>query len=152
MADKKYFTLEEVNQMVPQLEQVFHRVFQIAYQMDDAIENLNDAGFYFEDENDIDRLYETFDIDTQSEVVDDLLDLKMFSETLEEEVDALHAQGCLVKDLRKGIVDWYALNNQQEIFLCWHYGEKEIQYWHDLNGGYKNRRPIQELRSTEFVT
>jgi hypothetical protein len=31
------------------------------------------------------------------------------------------------------------------VFLCWKLGEKKISFWHDLESGFAERRPISEL-------
>ena len=53
--------------------------------------------------------------------------------------------GCFVKDINKGLVDFYSVRNGRLIFFCWQLGEKEIRFWHELNSGYSGRKPISEL-------
>ncbi len=53
--------------------------------------------------------------------------------------------GCFVKDISRGLVDFYSVRNGRLIFFCWQLGEKEIQFWHELNSGYSGRKPISEL-------
>ncbi len=66
--------------------------------------------------------------------------------TLAQEITAgLHAvqrQGCLVKDLDQGLVDFYALRGDRLVFLCWRLGEPHITHWHTLDGGYATRQPL----------
>lgn len=47
-----------------------------------------------------------------------------------------------VKDLDRGLVDFPAVINGREVFLCWENGEKEIEFWHDLDTGYAGREPL----------
>jgi len=61
---------------------------------------------------------------------------------LEAEVSRLQTQGIEVKDLESGLIDFYALQNGEVVFLCWQRGEDEVGYFHTLEGGYRTRRPL----------
>jgi hypothetical protein len=58
-------------------------------------------------------------------------------------IEAVHRRGCLLKDVEKGLVDFYALSGDRLIFLCWHVGETEVAHWHPLEGGFANRQPLK---------
>jgi len=60
----------------------------------------------------------------------------------EEKLEELHQMGAHLKDLDKGIVDFYSQRGKEIVFLCWREGESEIHHWHKLQGGYKNRQPL----------
>lgn len=53
-----------------------------------------------------------------------------------------HDREILIKDLRRGLIDFPALRGDQEIFLCWEMGEEDIEHWHDLESGYPGREKI----------
>ncbi len=57
-------------------------------------------------------------------------------------VRAIHERGALVKDLEKGLLDFYALSGDRLVFLCWQLGEPEIAHWHSLEGGFATRQPL----------
>lgn len=59
-------------------------------------------------------------------------------------IGELHERGVLVKDLDRGLVDFYALASDRLIFLCWHLGEAELTHWHTLEGGFNTRQPLKE--------
>lgn len=152
MTKKHYFTIAQANAMVPELERYFERVFQITQQMDEALERVEDVGAPFDEQSSCDELFELGGEDNDPQTLDDLLNLKLFSEALNQQIQQIQDLGCLIKDLRKGLVDWYALEQNREIFLCWHFGEKSVNYWHEINGGFKNRRHVRELLSAEAST
>lgn len=58
-------------------------------------------------------------------------------------VDALAKRGAQVKDIDTGLLDFPALRDGEEVLLCWHLGEDEIRYWHTLDGGFADRRPLE---------
>ena len=62
-------------------------------------------------------------------------------------VSAIHRHGCLVKDLDRGLVDFYALAGDRLVFLCWKADEAEVSHWHTLEGGFGQR---QSLKQTEL--
>ena len=54
----------------------------------------------------------------------------------------LQEQQIVLRDLDRGLVDFPALRDGREVFLCWVEGEDEIGYWHDLDTGYGGRQPL----------
>lgn len=52
------------------------------------------------------------------------------------------ATGAQIKDINTGLVDFLAKRGEQEIYLCWKYGEEQIDFWHDLDGGFAARKPL----------
>jgi hypothetical protein len=51
--------------------------------------------------------------------------------------------GAEIKDLGIGLIDFRALRDDQEVYLCWKYGEEDIRYWHEIGAGVAGRRPIE---------
>ncbi len=43
-----------------------------------------------------------------------------------------------------GLVDFLGSRAGREVFLCWHYGEDDIAYWHDINAGFAGRQLLDE--------
>jgi len=50
--------------------------------------------------------------------------------------------GVLIKDVNAGLLDFPALRDDQEVYLCWKYGEQDIQFWHEIEAGFAGRQPI----------
>ena len=48
----------------------------------------------------------------------------------------------VLRDLDRGLVDFPALRDGREVYLCWLEGEEEIGYWHDLEAGFAGREPL----------
>jgi hypothetical protein len=68
---------------------------------------------------------------------------KILGEQIAQGITAVHRRGCVVKDLDRGLLDFYALAGDRLIFLCWQLGEPEVMHWHTLEGGFTGRQPIQ---------
>jgi hypothetical protein len=50
--------------------------------------------------------------------------------------------GAQVKDINTGLLDFPALREGQEVYLCWKYGEGQIVFWHEVEAGFAGRQPI----------
>ncbi|MSR85827.1 DUF2203 family protein [Candidatus Woesearchaeota archaeon] len=53
--------------------------------------------------------------------------------------------GVVIKDIKKGLVDFNAKHEGRDIYLCWHLGEQDIRYWHEIGDGFTGRQPITLL-------
>jgi hypothetical protein len=47
-----------------------------------------------------------------------------------------------VKDLDIGLLDFPALLNNEEVYLCWRLGEERIRFYHSQEEGFSGRKPI----------
>ncbi len=47
-----------------------------------------------------------------------------------------------LKDWSRGLIDFPAMRDGREIFLCWEKDEEDIEFWHDLEAGYIGRERI----------
>jgi hypothetical protein len=68
---------------------------------------------------------------------------------LEEAVNHIQESGCVVKDLDEGLVDFPALRDGREVYLCWKLGERRIEYWHGIEEGFAGRKPIDSKPETD---
>jgi hypothetical protein len=69
-------------------------------------------------------------------------ELEREAEAVVRAVEQLERFGVLVKDLDRGLVDFPALRNGEEILLCWQVGEPEVGYWHGVDEGFAGRKPL----------
>jgi hypothetical protein len=53
--------------------------------------------------------------------------------------------GIALRDIPTGLVDFPALVNGRQVWLCWRADEDAIHFWHDLDSGVAGRRPLIEL-------
>ena len=51
----------------------------------------------------------------------------------------------LIKDVNLGLLDFPALKDGREVYLCWQYGEDDIAFWHEIEAGYVGRQPIDSF-------
>ncbi len=63
---------------------------------------------------------------------------------LKEAIEAVQAHGCNLKDLEEGLVDFPAMYQGREVCLCWKQGEDGIRFWHEVNAGFRGRKPVDQ--------
>ena len=79
--------------------------------------------------------------------------LRVLVEQITAAVERINEMGCLVKDLDVGLVDFYALRDDEPVFLCWQFGEPAVTHWHPLDEGFAARQPLDGVsyRPPPFV-
>lgn len=55
---------------------------------------------------------------------------------------ALTDAGIVIRDIDRGLVDFPAIREGREVYLCWELGEDRVGFWHDLESGYRGRKPL----------
>src|ERR687892_654068 len=55
---------------------------------------------------------------------------------------ALQEAGIVVRDIDRGLIDFPAIIDDQEVYLCWELGEDEVAWWHELDAGYRGRQGL----------
>ena len=48
----------------------------------------------------------------------------------------------VVRDLERGLVDFPALIDGHEAYLCWLLDEPAVDHWHAIEAGFAGRRPL----------
>ena len=61
---------------------------------------------------------------------------------LDELLHHIQDAGAQIKDINTGLLDFSALRDGREVYLCWQYGEEEIAFWHEIEAGFAGRQPI----------
>jgi hypothetical protein len=57
---------------------------------------------------------------------------------------AIQALGVELKDPATGLLDFPALRDGVEVYLCWRYGEPRVGFWHPIETGIAGRQPLEE--------
>lgn len=74
-----------------------------------------------------------------------LSSMVMDFERLDKLVHLILDTGVQIKDINIGLLDFSAMREGHEVYLCWQYGEGEIAYWHELDAGYAGRQSIDSF-------
>ena len=67
---------------------------------------------------------------------------QQLAESLKSALNRILETGCLIKDLEVGLLDFPALINNEEVYLCWRLGEDRIRFYHRQDEGFAGRKPL----------
>ena len=129
---KKYFTIEEAEELLPTIEKILKRTIRL----NKALELL--SSIEIEDYND--------DYNNLRRVTKTNKEFHKLSYEFYSNIEQLENMGCLIKDFETGLIDFYHKFEGRDIFLCWRLGEKSIKFWHEVDTGFMGRKPILDLR------
>jgi hypothetical protein len=61
-------------------------------------------------------------------------------------IGEIQALGGVVKDLETGLVDFPGRgpgeHRERVVNLCWRYGERAVEFWHGMDEGFAQRKPL----------
>lgn len=131
---RRLFTYEEANSLVPWLQRTFDQVNSMLERLEGARERL--TGIQRERQ----RQNGTFQQHNEIRELQNELD-RMGNEvsSLVEEITGL---GIIIRDVSQGLVDFPHMREGREIFLCWIGGEESIGFWHETDRGFIHRQPL----------
>ena len=130
---KIFFTLEEAQGYINWLEEEFGTIQSLQNKINELDEKIQkvESGISLNGGGSISE-----QISNYSNERDDIFRL------VEEKIDSIHQRGILVKNIEHALVDFPSILENREIYLCWHGGEDEILYWHEIDVGFSGRRPL----------
>jgi hypothetical protein len=124
---KKHYTVEEARALLPEVRRWLDRLSTHRRRLQDATERIAPllAG----------------GADAGGQAVNDTVrDLCQIRRCARE----FHRREIQIKDLDRGLIDFPALRDGREVFLCWESGEEDIEHWHELDAGYAGREKLEE--------
>ena len=126
---KKYFSVSEANRALPYVSRIVSEVID-CYQI--VVNLRHKIGTVDSDTDDQERLQDEYE---------------RSMDRLNELLDELQQVGVELKDFEKGLLDFPAVHDGREIYLCWHFGEAQVEAWHELEAGYQGRQDVSLLDS-----
>ncbi|HUL60974.1 MAG TPA: DUF2203 domain-containing protein [Anaeromyxobacteraceae bacterium] len=136
----RFFTVEEANELVATLEIEFGQLARFRAELGPVIEAVGGG-------------------DAAVAVLEDdgapapgreeaAARLRQLASDISAAVGRVNALGCLVKDIDAGLVDFYAMQEGEAVFLCWQFGEPAVAHWHAVEEGFAGRKPIDGVEVT----
>jgi hypothetical protein len=61
---------------------------------------------------------------------------------LRDALRELQGVDVVLRDLDRGLLDFPAIREGREVYLCLEDGEDEIGYWHNMEAGFGGRKPL----------
>jgi hypothetical protein len=79
--------------------------------------------------------------DAQRDAIEERVhELELRFRALQRELDEL---GIELKDPFTGLIDFWCLRGEEEVYLCWKLGEERVAHWHTLEGGFRSRQRLE---------
>ncbi len=128
------FTVEEANDLVPDLELAFGHLGRLRAEASVLVEALGGG----------ERAMEVLKGAAPGPGLQ--VHARRFQALVEEingVVEQVNEMGCLVKDIDAGLVDFYGIREGEPVFLCWQFGEPAVAHWHPVEEGFASRQPIE---------
>jgi hypothetical protein len=132
MAVNKTFTISEAQELLPTLRREM-RILQPIYR------RLKRRWRYLAKVNDV----PSDDPFVRDLCLDDDAGRVLLRE-VEETLSLFQRLGVECKGIEEGLFDFPCLVEDRLVFLCWHIQEGEVSYWHELDCGFFERRPLLE--------
>jgi hypothetical protein len=125
LAHERHFSRKEANAALPSLRPL--------------LQKLRDAKDLLTDEEAHEALSEAAPGngggDAGTQVGESFLEVRRILTTLQE-------SGIVIRDIDRGLLDFPALIDGREVYLCWELDEDGVNHWHDLDSGYGGREPL----------
>ncbi|MEP7354963.1 MAG: DUF2203 domain-containing protein [Acidobacteriota bacterium] len=132
----RYFTLQEAERLLPAVEEhlrdaLFHKAeYQSAHEaLEASLLHIRASGGARVDQTKLSQLQGK---QTESVVA------------LQEAMEKIAQSGAMVKDLDIGLLDFMSRYRDQDVCLCWKFGESSIHFWHGEEEGFRGRKPIDD--------
>jgi len=133
VADPRIFSLDEAERALPLVRKIVADVQRVYEEWREAVASyeLVAAGAKADG--------------PESEALEQLrTDVARYAEQMAGLIDEVQEIGCELKDVRLGLVDFYALLDDRLVYLCWRMDEQSITHWHELDAGFGGRQPIDQ--------
>jgi hypothetical protein len=122
-----YFTPQDVNRILPEIQRQFSQIIarrNRVISLQEELQNLMNQGLGFEP------------------LVSKKQELNKAVSLLYKKIEDFESRGLMIKSVDDGLVDFPSLRFEEEVWLCWKYGESEIKFWHGRDEGFMGRKPL----------
>ena len=131
---RRLFTYEEANALVPWLQRTFDRLGASMERLESVRERLADIQRQRQRQNGTFRQHD--EIQRMQAEVDRM------GNDVRSMVDDIGEEGIIIRDIGQGLVDFPHMREGREIYLCWIKGEESIGFWHETDRGFIHRQPL----------
>lgn len=123
----KICTPQDANKVLPDVERRFK---QIIFQKNQVVALQ-------------DELQRITDTDSPlSEFFKKKQELNVEVSSLYRSIEQLEEMGVIIKSVDEGLLDFPSKRFDEEVWLCWKLGEKEVKFWHKKDEGFIGRKPL----------
>jgi hypothetical protein len=122
-----YFTPLDANKILPEIQKQFSQIILLrnkVISLQEDLQKITNEGSKF------------------SNFIAKKQELNSAVSKLYKEIEGLEKRGIMIKSVDDGLLDFPSLRFDEEVWLCWKYGESEIKFWHGRDEGFMGRKPL----------
>jgi len=129
----KYFTTEEADALIPELEKIFSAIADLTATAEMKAASLR-------------RREQAGDEDPAGAVIE-RSQLQFLAAGINEWLQNIVELGALPKGVDPALVDFPSRIDGREAYLCWKLGEKKVSHYHPVDEGFSTRKPLPKRRA-----
>lgn len=122
---RRYYTAKEADRSLPLVRAIVADVTSVA-------KELRQHG--------LEMRRKSLDPAKRESIEDRVHELELRFRALQRELEQL---GIELKDPFTGLIDFWSLRGEEEVYLCWKLGEDRVGHWHTIEGGFRSRQPLE---------
>jgi hypothetical protein len=123
------FTVDQANTILPKVKKRFDEILfckNNVIDIQEELQNLSDSNCSFE------------------KFITKKQELNHAVTSLYSMIQKLEDMGVMIKSVDEGLLDFPSIRYDEEIWLCWKYGENQVKFWHGKEEGFMGRKPIPQ--------
>jgi hypothetical protein len=123
------FTVDKANTILPKVKKRFDEILcckNNVMDIQEELQNLSDSNCGFE------------------KFIKKKQELNHAVTSLYNMIQELEDMGIMIKSVDEGLLDFPSIRYDEEIWLCWKFGESQVKFWHRKNEGFMGRKPIPQ--------
>ena len=123
------FTVDQANTILPKVKKRFDEILfckNNVIDIQEELQNLSDSNCSFE------------------KFIKKKQELNHAVTSLYSMIQKLEDMGIMIKSVDEGLLDFPSIRYDEEIWLCWKYGENQVKFWHGKEEGFMGRKPIPQ--------
>ena len=123
------FTVDEANNILPKVKKRFDEILcckNNVMDIQEELQNLSDSNSSFE------------------KFIKKKQELNHAVTSLYNMIQELEDMGVMIKSVDEGLLDFPSIRYDEEIWLCWKFGENQVKFWHRKEEGFMGRKPIPQ--------
>jgi hypothetical protein len=123
------FTVDQANTILPKVKKRFDEILfckNNVIDIQEELQNLSDSNCSFE------------------KFITKKQELNHAVTSLYSRIQKLEDMGVMIKSVDEGLLDFPSIRYDEEIWLCWKFGENQVKFWHGKEEGFMGRKPIPQ--------
>ncbi|MGH9981912.1 MAG: DUF2203 domain-containing protein [Nitrososphaeraceae archaeon] len=123
------FTVDKANTILPKVKKRFDEILcckNNVMDIQEELQNLSDSNSSFE------------------KFIKKKQELNHAVTSLYNMIQELEDMGVMIKSVDEGLLDFPSIRYDEEIWLCWKFGENQVKFWHRKEEGFMGRKPIPQ--------